>query len=545
MRDATLGLRDYQVAGVARAQEFLASAGPGDRLMQIFPTGSGKSYMQAALLAATPGLLQVVPSVEIAEGIFEKLTGRSIAGCSEAVRRRETEGRGIYTVKRLLNLLMEAAVPLPKYLSFDESHHTTDDTHSTLHAITGLVPAVGWTATGYRGTPQETKKLHDSWKTRITGLSLVDAVARGIISQPALTTWPLLNDDEIAVTNGEFKTSAVDSVFRDKFADIVARIKQFRHREFRGSSGVSTAMKPPITYRWDRPTMVAVSSKFAVEALVDALNNDSCIPCAVGVTEKTTRGQRDAAFASTIACETILVQINVVSEGVDLPLRRLIDLSPTMSPVRWVQRLGRIKRPICPGESPPEYIACCHNITRHGYLEAGVLPVTALIEAQKAWGVEYKPTRKSLARAIGLDGFGRFQVSTVPLANGLLVSLYALQTKNGLDQYAVVLHPAVQEPYFFHKQNALTGEKGTFTKPDGTVIQYNEKTYGPWRRIQSIPDVEGCLSIPAERITEKMAKKTWPELAGQYGLDPTFEPDGRTFQILPILWGSKLKFPKE
>ena len=220
-----------------------------------------------------------------------------------------------------------------------------------------------------------------------------------------------------------------------------------------------------------------------------------------------------------------------------------IDLAPTMSPVRWVQRLGRIKRPVGLGELPPEYIACCHNITRHGYLEADVLPPTAFLDAQKAWGEKYKPTRKSLARAIGFDGFGRFQVATVPLASGLLVSLYALQTKNGLAQYAVVLRPDKPDPYYFVKHNVLTGETGTFTKPDGTVIQFNKKTYGPWERIAGLPELTGCVSIPEDRFTENMLNK-WKELAGRYGLDADFAPDGRTFQILPICWNTKTRFDR-
>lgn len=496
--------------------------------MIVSPTGSGKSYMQVDVLSRVPGLVQAVPSVEIAAGLFHKLTGQSLDGWSEARARAATEGRSIFTSKRLLNLLVDAKIALPRFLSFDESHHTTDDTHTTLHAITGMVPAVGWTATPYRGTPAETKKLHDSWPTRTVALTLKDAVARGIVSQPTFATWPLLNDDLIDVSNGEFKVTSVDSHLRNKLDDVVDRLGQF-----------CTVTRPD---PWDRPTMIAVCSKAAVELVTHALNSRGM--AAVGVTEKSTRAERDAAFADAVARRKVLVQINVVSEGVDLPLRRLIDLSPTMSPVRWVQRLGRIKRPVGPGEPPPEYIACCHNITRHGYLEADVLPPSAFLDAQKAWGEEYKPTRKSLARAIGLDGFGRFQVSTVPLTNGLLVSLYALQTKDGLTQYAVVLRPDRERPYYFRKVNVLTGEKGTFTKPDGTVIQFNKKEYGPWEEVPSLPDVQGCVSIPAERITEKMAKKTWPELAGRYGLDPEFEPDGKTFQILPIAWNTKVRFDR-
>lgn len=480
------------------------------------PTGSGKSFVQVELLRRFPDLVQIVPTVEIGGGLWSKMTGRSAADLSEAALRRVTEGARIYTAKRYLNLLLSAAVPLPKKLSFDESHHTTDDTHSTLHAITGLAPRVGLTATDYRGTPQETKKLHDSWPVRIPLLSIPEAIERKVIARPTFETWPLLNDDTIDVQNGEFKVSSVDGAVAEKLPDIAARIAE-RFLSDR------------------RATMVRLSSVKQIEMVRDALAPEHCP--SVTVTAKSTKQERDRAFAECVSESSVLLQINVVSEGVDLPIRRLIDLAPTMSPRLWVQMLGRATRPT---DRAPEYICCCYNLTRHAYLWEGAIPVISIVENQTAFG-DRKPSRKSLARALGFDGFGRFVVNEVQLTNGLRVSLYAFQQRDGLRQFAVVLHPAVAEPYYFQKVNALTGEKGTFTKPDGTVVTFNKKTYGPWERIDGLPDVQGCVSIPEDRITEPMATK-WKELAGRYGIDPEQEPTGRTFQLLPIAWNTKVRF---
>lgn len=483
------------------------------------PTGSGKSYMQARLLQLFPDLVQIVPSAEIAAGIYEKLTGESLAATSEAAARRKTEIARIYTAKRYLNRLMRAEVSLPRFLSFDESHHATDDTHETLHAITGEVPAVGFTATMYRGTPQETKKLHDSWPVRVPVLTIPDAIARGVISRPTFETWPLLNDDLIDVKNGEFAVTSVDGEVAKRLPDIAQRIAE----RFLADR---------------RATMGRVVSVKQCEMLRDALAYANC-PSVI-VTAKSSKAERDNAFAACVSGGSVLLQINVVSEGVDLPIRRLIDLAPTMSPVRWVQSLGRITRPT---DVTPEYICCCHNITRHSYLWEGAIPVTAIVENQTAFRADgVPPSRKQMARALGFEGFGRFAVNEVALINGLRVGLYAFQQRNGLEQFAVILHPAVETPYYFQKSNVLTGERGTFTKPDGTVVTFNKKTYGPWRRIESLPELSGCVSIPEDRLTEKMVD-SWTTGAERFGIDPAQKPTGRTFQALAIAWNTKLRFP--
>ena len=110
--------------------------------------------------------------------------------------------------------------------------------------------------------------------------------------------------------------------------------------------------------------------------------------------------QRRAAFAATAARRAALVQVSVVSEGVDLPgLRRLVDCRPTLSPVYWLQCLGRIRRPVPSGEPPPEYICTNRNLSRHCYLLEGMLPLAAVREAQGAFET---PSRRMGIRVVGL-----------------------------------------------------------------------------------------------------------------------------------------------
>src|SRR5262249_39773823 len=142
--------------------------------------------------------------------------------------------------------------------------------------------------------------------------------------------------------------------------------------------------------RWDRPTMLALPSVETAAGCLHALAAAG-LPAAL-VTGETSQAARQEAFTATVAREQVLIQIGVVSEGVDLLLRRLVDPLPTLSPVRWVQLLGRITRPVPPGEAAPEYWGCCRNLERHAYLLEGLVPLPALAQAQAAFG---RPTARA------------------------------------------------------------------------------------------------------------------------------------------------------
>lgn len=529
--DLPFTLHDYQIDAVTFARAKLLAR---EQRMIVSPTGSGKSYMQAATLLALreDGLVQTTPNIEISLSIFRKMVGSDqVLSWSEAQQQRACEENGIWTIKRLHNELMAGTISLPRMLSFDEAQHTVDNTHDTVWALCGNCPSVGWTATAFRGTPEETKKLIDRWGKPFIALSLKDAIKRGVVAMPDFQVWPLLDDESIAVTNGEFVTSAVDSALTDKLIDIVDRIGSLYDR---GAE------------RWQRPTMVCVSSVASADLLTLALNQAG-LP-ALSVTGDTNRREREAIFQATAYDRThILVQVKVVGEGVDLPFRVQIDLAPTMSPMWFMQRVGRATRPTGPGEAPPVIIVCNHNFTRHAYLWAGLVPSSQVKAAQQAWGPEWKPTRKSLARALGLEGFGKFVVASVPTIDGTLVSLYALQTKDGTHQYVVLLHPCREEPWFFERSNVKTGKKRQFEKPDGSIVEYDEKVYGKWKRIEGIPDATGYASVKPQAITDKMLGWWTQEKGGakSVGLDPEYIPNAREFMTLPVLSNARMRFKQE
>jgi superfamily II DNA or RNA helicase len=520
----------FQSRIVDRAATHLATAGKGASLLVASPTGSGKSYMEGQthaheLLSDRTGYV-IAPTVEILAGIYRKF---KFGNCPAVPTREVMESHGFWTVKTLLNRARAGEVPVPDYMIFDEAHHSTDDTHTELWTLFGCPPRVGFTATTYRGTPAETRKLRAAWPAVETAITLPDAVKAAVIAAPSFTVWPLLNDDEIKVVNGEFEVAGVDAKFREVLDALVDRlVERYFQSEY---------------HQWDRPTMVAVNSVAQVRDL-EAAFRERAVPV-VAVTGETSDRDRAVAFQRVVDCEAVLVQISVVGEGVDLPIRRLIDCGPTMSPVRFMQRLGRITRPTEPGEAPPEYVTTCHNLTRHAYLWHGVIPPAQVREAQQAWGPGYKPPRRSLARAIGLEGFGKFTVSPVPLRDGTIGSLYALQTKDGLNQYAVFLHPTQPDVLYAVRENGLTGETAVH---EASGREYAVKSFGRWKRVDGIPDMDAVASVKPQQVTPNMLA-WWQGKKGRgaeyYGLDPAAVPDARQFVMLPICADTKTRIVTE
>jgi superfamily II DNA or RNA helicase len=535
-------LYDYQEDA---HEDALAVLNKGGKALYTAPTGSGKSYVMAANhnKLGGRGLLTVVPSTEIGLGVYDRLCSipRAIRECSEATQQRTMESVGIWTIQRLYNELMSGRLDPPKFLQFDEAHHTTANTYESVHALCGDCPAVAYTATGFRGTPDETAKLRAKWGEPKPVLTLRKAVERGVISRPDFKVWPLLNDETIKVVNGEFEAKAVECDTKKIVPALCKRIRDELCERRQQSAGTN--------YRHPkRSTMVTAPGVASAGWIFDALCELDVHCVLITGTEVLApwggRVSRQEAFKHVAAAEAVLVQVNVVSEGVDLPIRVQVDTAPCMSPVRWMQRCGRGTRPIRDGEEPPVYICTNHNIGRHAYLWAGLIPAPQIRDAQKAWGPDFKPSRRMFARAIGLEGFGKFVASQVPLVDGTFCGLYALQTPNGTHQYAILLHPCQPEAMFFSRENPHTGEKATKTLDNGTVVEYKVKDYGPWKRVKTIPNADGYVSTKPQSITPKMLD-WWKRAAEGRGLDPTFIPNAREFQILPLLCNTGIRFKLE
>lgn len=474
-----LTLRDYQQAAVHDAVSFLALAQPSDRRLYVAPCGTGKSVIEVAVQHAIAGSVIVTPRIEIIEGMVEK--GADRERC--------------FTPITFRNRLLSGSCPPPPALIIDEAHHDTADTADTIRLCVGQAPTVAYTATPYRGTPQGTAALRSLYGEPRWILTLRDAVSRGLCAFPECRTVPILDDDEVTITNGEFKVRAVEAKTPwTAAADLVSEV-----------------------WQTPRPTIVSLPSVQAVRTLAESLRGR--VPT-VQVTGESSPAHRSCAFAACVACDSVLLQIQVVSEGVDLPIRRLIDLAPTMSPVRWLQQVGRIMRPT---DTPPEYICANRNLLRHGYLLDGLVPIDALRQGQVAFT---KQGSRHHIRAFGLEGVGRLKPARLPLANGLFAhAYYVTRTENHrATQYTAIVLPHSPAVLWARRLNVSTPRDGESTQVE----------YGRWERCEPPSELRGFGSVPPRPLSPRQLN-WWKGAALRHGLDADADVDAKAFAALPVL----------
>jgi superfamily II DNA or RNA helicase len=491
-------LRPYQLAAVDHVVDFAASATAGSRLLLAAPTGTGKSVIELEASSRLRGrgvdVCIVTPRIEIICGMIEK------SGVTVPTRPDDIVQAGlalhITTPMRLRSALIRGDMKAPDFLILDEGHHDNASTWQDLHLLTGNAPAVNFTATPFRGTPKGTAEFRARWGEPTWIITLAEAVAAGYSAFPVCRTVPLLDDDSIEVRNGELIVEELEQAYRSRIEAIVE------------------LARPWCMTWWDRPTMFSVPSRAIAHELTAALiAADLPAACVVG---ETPFAIRQAAFSGAVSCVHALVQVNVLSEGVDLPLRRLVDCSPCMSPVRWVQQVGRITRPT---ETAPEYVCTNRNLLRHGYLLDGLLPLSKFVEAEQAFGT---PSKRMGARVVGLEGLGRLRPVEVPLASGCTALGYALSTTNNnrTTQYFALALPDTEMP--------------VWAKRSYTFNAAGEFTYGKWVRCDPPDDTAGLASIPPKRLSDKQSA-WWARAAKRHGLDPDGNVNAKNFVALPVL----------
>lgn len=510
-------LRPYQVTAVeyieSVAQGALNPAGGNWHLMSA-PTGTGKSLIELGALARVDDSILITPRIEIISGMCAKM-GRNVDHFNDAeLAAFAWNEYGVTTPIRLRNMLIKGEMPfMPRLLIIDEAHHDLASTYQDIAMFLNGVPKVGLTATPFRGTPRGTDEFLKQWGDSIVRiLSLRDAVEAGYYHMPRVEVWPMIDDDTIDVSAGEFKVSTLTSLVKESTAHVAHLSRDWFDRAAR---------------MWGMSTIYALPSTDAVNDMVARLR-DVGLP-AVPVTQATTRLDRIKAFELVTSCRAALVQINVVSEGVDLPIRRVVDLRSTMSPNYWFQLVGRVR----PDDSgiPPEYICCNRNLERHCYLWEGLLPNSKVGEIQSAFtddrGVPIISERSGV-RVVGLEGLGKFVKVPIFLLDGTVGFMYNIVSvaENRRTEYLAFVHPNYPEPVYGVKESAH----------DGTQMQW-----GKWRVVDALPNLKGCASAKASTLTPKQEKR-WRESGENFGLDVSRKITGREFQILPFLMNTGLRF---
>lgn len=515
--------RDYQLAGIKYGAQILST--PGGCALLASPTGTGKSIVeiecQQLVLSNTGKMPYIVtPRIEIAAGMLSK---QNINYDDNTLQRIAREHR-IWTPISFRNALLRGEISEVPGIIFDEIHHGTSVSWRDIWLAAGMPPRIGLTATPFRGTPRGTQELIAEYGEAQWLITIPEAAQRGDIAIPKFATLPFVDDDLIELNStGEFEVSQVESATNDRLLDIA----QWAATNFYTTVQETCADGKLKQQSWDRVTLFWAPTIAIATRLADALCKLGAP--AVPLLGTTPRAQRQQLFRAMQERLIAIVHVGVVSEGVDLPIRRLIDLSPCMSPVLWLQNVGRATRPVLSDEAPPEYYATNRNLLRHSYLYEGVIPSSAIKEAVDAFGGIMG--KSAGIRAIGLEALGRFKATEIKTASGIPVSFYTLVDTNGRNQeFACIVHPLLLDPVWAERTHG--SENG-------------ERQYGKWQACTAPQELRGFASVQKMTITDKM--KAWwhaPYGAARYGLDASAKVTKKEFQILPVLRDLGLEFPR-
>src|SRR5688572_8078187 len=155
-------LRPYQETAVNVGCEFFRGANPEDNLLLASPTGTGKTYIQLAIWKLFADCWIITPRVEIIYGMLNKLGIATDDADTDAMDQLAYDLR-ITTPIKLRNRLLAGAMRTPPgRLIIDEAHHDTAKTYAQIRLMLDA-PALGMTATPYRGTPKSTAEFLALW----------------------------------------------------------------------------------------------------------------------------------------------------------------------------------------------------------------------------------------------------------------------------------------------------------------------------------------------------------------------------------------------
>jgi superfamily II DNA or RNA helicase len=499
--------RWYQQAAIDHAVNWSRSAGPGSKILYAGPTGIGKSLIELKVQESLPGWWIITPRLAIARSILEK-HGEQPGSLRDLIE--TCFKHRISTPVRFRNMLYKGLIDEVPGLIIDEGHHASADTYVEGWLATGMPPTMLFTATPFRRDSKSTLKFREQWGEPNWIISFVEAAQLGDISVPDVEVLPLVDDDLIQLSStGEFDVTSLDSETGSRIDDMAEVARQ---RFWNG-------------LQWDRATVFCMPSVNMCKAMRQALHNLGLQ--ANVVSAATPEPERMKAFSELKSLKAALVQVAVLGEGVDLPVRRMIDMAPCMSPVKWLQSLGRCTRPVSPGEARPVYICTNRNIVRHSYLLEGLIPSTKISEAVQAFG---SIGNRFGARAIGLECLGRFKGTNLKLVDGNVAQFYTVVDAKGgrLTEYACLLHPASAEPIWGKRNH----------ESDNGV-----KKYGEWKPCPPPEDLQGFVSVFNGPVTEPMLN-WWKKSAVYHGLLPDVALDRRRFAALPFCKNLNLRLAR-
>lgn len=502
-------LRPYQQACLDRLMIWADAAMLSGEVRQTTlvqaPCGSGKGTTQLALCEAfrdnNISTIIVTPSIEILRGNLERL---GHPGDMSASKTADLAWElGMTTPVRFANRLAAGECEAPMVVIVDEVHGWVESNSipDVLFTMAPMAAFIGFTATPFRGTAKGTAALRDVWGEPHEMISLRDCVAKEYILFPRFSIAPLVNDDCVKIVNGELSSKGVTEAYHGQLPKLADLCEEF--------------------YQDDLPTVVAVGSTEVAHLLHAELERRSVRSDVV--LQDTSGEERAAIYKRCQRGVSVLIQLRVLSVGADLPkLEILIDAQPTLSPVLYMQTVGRIMRN-AEGKNQPRVICTNRNLERHGYLFQGLMPDVAVRESQDAY--DGPCATAGGGRVLGFERLNKFKILKARLDQGGFVSFYNLYSADETARFRewIVM--------FTPWGDILTGSRLT-----------GAGRWDKWERCELPPVLTGFQTSKKKYTLSPKMEKWWERSARGKGLvaNDVAEISAREFQILPALFDMKL-----
>jgi superfamily II DNA or RNA helicase len=255
----------------------------------------------------------------------------------------------VQTIARRLNRIAN-----PKLIIVDESHHAAAGQYRAIITAFPSASVIGFTATPLR---LDGKGLSDYFQEIVTGPSVEWLMENKHLCRPRYFAPPMLaNMKGVKKRGGDYAS--------DQLADAMTSAR------ITGDAVKHYQKLTPGT----RAVAFCVNIRHAEH--VAGMFNEAGIPSGIIKGDMTTDARRKIVADLSDGIIKVMVSVDVVSEGFDLPIvETAILIRPTQSLGLYLQQIGRILRP-SPGKTAT-ILDHAGNIARHG-----------LAEDEREWSIE-------------------------------------------------------------------------------------------------------------------------------------------------------------
>jgi len=342
--DAAIGcatappLRDYQAECVRHVNRAILRG--SRRLYFELPTGTGKTRILGEVARQARRVGRVVAVAHTRELVTQLADGLSagvgeFAGVVMAASDEPSAGLVVGSVQTLRGRRLDAVLEAGPValLLLDECHHAHagNSNGRLVERVAERWPDVvvlGCTATPYRA---DRHRMQDVLPVCAFTRSMPELAAAGWL---APLVWQRVEVDALELRSVRTGQGGGDADYRaDELAGAVSRP---------GVAMATAALTAPLLA--SRRTVVFSADVAHAQALADAYR-------AQGVTAAAVWGDMPATDRVEVLDDwrtgrlQVVTNVNVVAEGFDLPeLSACVNAAPTMSPGRFVQRVGRVSR---------------------------------------------------------------------------------------------------------------------------------------------------------------------------------------------------------